>query len=226
MRQDLRARLRSEKSFARKAGKMKPRALLLIVCEDSISAPAYFKALRAKLRLSTAEVEVYGKECGSAPINVVTFALERKKARKKEGSPPDRVFAVVDVDHHTTLDKARDFARGNGLDIVVSCPCFERWYLLHFERGDRPFDSYDHLAKYLATHLPGYDKGSFVRFDLLWPLLHSALANAERLRRSRAEDPDQAAYTDVDLVIRTMHEAAGSLPLPSLADETKDLRKR
>ncbi len=57
--------------------------------------------MRARLRLSTAEVEVCGRECGSAPINVVTFARARRNERKKRGSPPDRVFCVVDVDHHT-----------------------------------------------------------------------------------------------------------------------------
>lgn len=226
MRQDLRARLRSEKSFARKPGKLKPRALILIVCEDSISAPAYFRAVRAKLRLSTAEVEVYGKECGSAPINVAEFALERKKIRKKEGSPPDHVFPVVDVDHHGTLDQARDFARANGLDLIVSCPCFERWYLLHFERGDRPFDSFDEIKRPLKKHLPAYDKGTFAEFDFLWARIRTAFENAERLRRSRAEDPAQTAYTDVDLLLRKLLEAAGSPSLPALSDESKRAPRR
>lgn len=208
MRADLRARARSEKSFARKPGKIKPRALYLIVCEDGKSAPSYFNDVRARLRLSTAEVEVCGKECGSAPINVVTFARARRNERKKRGPPPDRVFCVVDVDHHTTLDDARSFAKGNGLELIVSRPCFERWYLLHFERGDRPYDFYDHLAKQLKSHLPDYDKGRFTDFASLWDRIDTALANAQRLRKSREVDPEQAAYTDVDLIILAMREAS------------------
>lgn len=208
MRADLRDRLRSDKSFTRKSGHRKPRALLLIVCEDGKSSPAYFNDVRARYRLSTAEVEICGKECGSAPINVVVFAGRRRRERKTGGSAPDRVFCVVDVDQHTTLDQARDFARAHRLELIVSRPCFERWYLLHFERGDRPFESYDQLGKRLADHLPAYDKGTFASFDLLWERLETAIANAARLRKSREEDPGQTAYTDVDLVITAMRDAS------------------
>jgi hypothetical protein len=184
--------------------------LFLIVCEDAKSAPAYFKDVRARLRLSTAEVEVCGEECGSAPINVVKFAHDRRGRRKKEGWSPDRVFCVVDVDHHTTLDQARDFASTHRLELIVSRPCFERWYLLHFERGDRPYDSYDQLSRQLRQYLDDYDKGRFAAFDVLWAeeRLERAIANARRLRESRAEDPRQTAYTDVDLIIDALREVA------------------
>ena len=68
---------RSEEALARKPGKVPPRLLHLIVCEDAVATPRYFKALRSKLKLSTAEVEVCGEECGSAPINVVDYAIQR-----------------------------------------------------------------------------------------------------------------------------------------------------
>jgi RloB-like protein len=210
MRADLRARARAEKSFVPKAGLRSPRALFLIICEDSKSSPAYFEDARRRLRLSTAEVQVYGKECGSAPISVVRFGEECRKKRMKEGWTPDRVFCVVDVDHHTTLDAAHDFAAAHRLDFVVSRPCFERWYLLHFEQGDRPHDSYDQLLKQLKKYLPRYDKGTFRDFDLLWEgdRVDVAMVNARRLRKSREQDPEQMAYTDVDLLIEALREAA------------------
>lgn len=220
MRADLRERLRTEKSLTRKSGGKKPRALILIVCEDGKSSPAYFKDIRHRLKLTTADVEVYGDECGSAPICVVQFAIEQTKAKKNDGRPPDRVFCVVDVDGHTTLNKARqraeDFnkarklAEDSRIDYIVSCPCFERWYLLHFEPGDRPYNTCDPLLKHLKRHISTYEKGTFAAFDELWQRVDTAIKNARRLRESREKDPERSAYTDVDLVVEALrHVASG-----------------
>lgn len=218
MRADLRERLRPEKSFVRKSGHKAPRALILIVCEDAKSSPAYFKDIRKRLRLTTTEVEVCGEECGSAPISVVEFAIQRAKANKKEGRAPEHVFCVVDVDGHTTLKQGRqrseDFNRAarlagqSHIEYIVSSPCFERWYLVHFEPGDRPYDRCDPLIKHLKKHLRSYDKGTFSDFDKLWALVDQAVLHAERLRATRQEDQDRRAYTDVDLVVGALRRTA------------------
>ncbi len=90
-------------------------------------------------------------------------------------------------------------AEAHKFKYIVSSPCFERWYLLHFERGDRPHANYDSLAQQLATHIPNYDKGTFSLFENLWKCVEIAIANAQRLPNP-SEDPAQTAYTDVDLV--------------------------
>lgn len=213
MRADYRAKLRSEKSYGRKPGKKPPGLKVLIVTEDAKSSPSYFEFVRCRLRLTTASVEICGKECGSAPISVVDFAVRRSKELKKANNAPDRVFCVVDVDNHSTFDAAREKAAAHKFDYNVSCPCFERWYLLHFESGDRPHPNYDSLREQLKTYLPSYDKGTFCGFEELWERLEQAIKNAERLHLSRTGDPAQKAYTDVDKVIRfllEMKKAQGS----------------
>ena len=218
MRADLRARLRSETTYLRKAGKKQPRARILIVCEDGKSSPPFFKDVHDRLRLTTAEVEVYGEECGSAPSSVVEFAISRAKANTKQGWAPDCVFCVVDVDGHTTLGKGRlraaDFNRARKraeegrIEYIVSCPCFERWYLLHFEPGDRPHASCDPLVKHVEKHLGPYQKGTFAGFDALWERVETALRNAKRLRESRKQNPNRNAYTDVDQVVDALRGVA------------------
>ena len=126
----------------------KSRERILIVCEGDKTEPKYFESLRAEFKLGTVIV-VEGGEWGSAPISVVDYALSRdervsrrRKTRQKgqTSEPPfGEVWCVFDVDQHESFHRAVDKARANGLELVVSNPAFEYWYLLHFKETDRPF---------------------------------------------------------------------------------------
>lgn len=202
-------RNRSEQEFSRRAGNRPQRQLFLIVCEDSKSTPNYLKELRIHLRMSTAEVEVCGKECGSAPINVIDYAIQRREERRLAKNPADHVWCVVDVDTHTTLDPALDKARPHKLKVAVSSPCLELWYLIHFVPGDRHYKTFDQLKPDLKKHLPGYNKGKSSPFATLWPLVGQAIKNARRLCSLRDQDPARQSYTQLHLLIEELQGNVG-----------------
>lgn len=201
-------RARKAESFARKPGKRPPKPLILIVCEDSVSAPGYFQDMKTHLRVSTVEIEIRGKECGSAPISVVDYAINHVKDRKRQGHIIDIVYCVVDVDTHTSLARAKNKSVPHGLRCIVSSPCFERWYLVHFEPGDRPHKSYASLVSHLKAYLPDYDKGKSRPFGQTWDKVDTAITNARRLCAARDEDSARTSYTEVHEIVEKLRALA------------------
>ncbi len=195
---------RSEQEFSRRPGKRPQNQLFLIICEDSKSAPNYLNDLHAHLRMSTVEVEVCGKQCGSDPLSVIDYAIQRREARRVARNPADQVWCVVDVDTHKTLKPALDKARPHKLKVAVSSPCLELWYLIHFVFGDRHFKTFEQLKPHLKKHLPGYDKGNESPFAVLLPRLEQAIKNARRLCSLREQDPDRESFTHMHLLIEAL----------------------
>ena len=179
------------RSFRRRRPFREPRECVLIVCEGSKTEPGYFKSLCRELGLSNVEVEVVGEECGSAPISVVDEALDREKERrlsaKQDGLPVyDVIWCVVDVEapvQHKSLSSAIDKAKSNNLNMVLSNPCFEFWYLLHFQRTSRLLSN-DDVIVHLKKHIKDYKKNSDV-FAKLYPATSTAISNAEGVLKEK-----------------------------------------
>ena len=109
---------------------------VLIVTEGEITEKNYFDALIEDLRLTNAEVQICGRECGSDPRSVVRYAI---KTAKNDGDF-DLAFCVFDRDSHETFKQALDQAeqsrllpfKNNPNPVIVTWPCFEFWFLLHY----------------------------------------------------------------------------------------------
>jgi len=187
-----------------------PRPCVLIVCEGEKTEPTYFKDLRRDRRLSAAEVEICGKECASHPRLVVDYALKRKREEKRAKLPYDSVWCVFDQDDHKKIEEALIRARDNEIQVAFSNPCFELWYLLHFEysTAERHRDAVVSLLK--NGHLPGYDKSESVYHSLL-EHQECATQNAGRLRQHHStagNKETQNPSTSVDRLVTDLNSLA------------------
>ena len=72
--------------------------------------------------------KIHGKD----PKSLVRKA-KSEKGRSTKGSSQDEFWCVFDVDEHATLNEAIVMARDNDINVAVSNPCIELWFLLHFE---------------------------------------------------------------------------------------------
>lgn len=189
--QKTKERQRSEKSYERPIGHRPVFKSILIVCEGSKTEPTYFKELRRSLRLSSTEVEVYGKESDSAPIRVVehgiSYKVEREQQvkRGRENKPAiDKVWCVIDVENpndNKSLGLAIEKANSvSYLELIVSNPCFEFWYLLHFCETSRPFISAGEVVDELKQYMPEYEKHRSI-YNRLLEKMDLAIARAEGL---------------------------------------------
>ena len=167
-----------------------PRLCVLIVCEGEKTEPDYFESLRRELGLSSVEVEIVGKECGSAPINVVDAAIDRKACTPQSTihDEYDEVWCVMDVEApepHKTLADAIAKAKKNKVKVALSNPCFEFWYILHFEKTSQPMLKNGDVIKVLKKHYPKYRKNDPNIFDVIFTHTTDAIKHAKEVIREK-----------------------------------------
>ncbi len=174
---------RTSKELKRKQASKTPNKIELIVCEGSITEPAYFNALKSKLRLRAVQINVISPS-ESEPIAVVERAIAKKKEMAKLGIPYEKVWCVVDVEiprRKKTLDEAWEKARGtDGLELILTNPCIEYWFLLHFKKHTAPFDNNADVMKALIAVHRSYKK-SRIGFDILEPRTDTAIKHSREV---------------------------------------------
>ncbi len=63
----------------------------------------------------------------------------------------------------------------------MSIPCFELWFLLHFNYSTKSYQSCDNLIQDLKKYIKKYQKNNDI-FDLIYPNLEKALENSQKLK--------------------------------------------
>lgn len=187
----------TKKSLARHHSSREPRQRALIICEDAVSAPAYFRKLINYLQLNTVDVQVFG-ESGSAPISVVNFGEKYLEADWDF----DHAFFVFDKDRHESYDRAlvkitglqRKKRYGTiNIHAITSVPCFELWLLLHHRYSAKPYHATerlspaDNLIKDIKKLVPFQDyrkDKQCAYFERIKDQIDVAIKHAERLLKN------------------------------------------
>lgn len=188
---------------------------ILITCEGSRTEPNYFRGLCKSLGLTSAVVEVTGKECGSSPISVCDYAI----ARLASDRAFEHVYCVFDRDTHETFDAAvRKITEHPSkiLTSIVSFPCFEYWILLHFRftrataRRAGSKSAGDQMIDLVLVEWPEYSKGSANVYERLNSrgLTDTAIANARQARADVSVTGNPDPSTDIDILVLTLRKLA------------------
>jgi len=183
-------RKKLQKDLARQKAKRLPFEKALIVCEDSKSTPHYLEGFRDALRLSSINVKIFGKECGSDPKSVIDFARQEYLKEKRKGDSYDKVFCVIDKDSHNTLDQAKNdirvFRPRETLFGIISVPCFEYFLLLHYEFTTKSFAATGNksvcgcVIHDLKKYIPDYRKGDKGIYEATKGNLEIAIKNCKK----------------------------------------------
>ena len=190
-------RAKTKEDLARRKAILAERRRVLIVCEGEKTEPLYLKALASNLGLTALDTEICG-DCDSAPINVVQYG----KKKLKSDSEFDMIFFVFDRDTHDSYKAALSLIeelqshkkfKNKTIIPITSIPCFEIWFLLHFEPHNKPYTASSGKspcgklisALKAKVEFKDYAKGSHQYFDLLSNRLPQAKINsANTLRQS------------------------------------------
>lgn len=161
---------------------------VVIVCEGEKTEYGYFEAFRKSMRLPTVSVAVVHSGY-TDPYGIVKSAIGEREARKQEKSwdKGDTVWAVFDGDEHkennlANWNNAVQLAGSKDINLAISNPSFELWYLLHFQDQLAKMDRREALVA-LTKHLPQYKKASKLWPEPLQPFTKSALTRAALLAK-------------------------------------------
>ncbi len=204
----------------RKTDTRRTKAVFFLACEDSKSAPAYFKALfRLYSGIVTPQFATNNAN-QTSPRQVVERAVKCRNDCEKL-DPKDQTWAIFDAepqagpDYKKQIKLAKDLATSNKIDVSVSNPCIEHWFHLHLREIDGAHDSADKavraFSKSWKTHCKSdYSKG---KSDLGKILSTESVANATQWAKSQHTQKDCASpeccppcVTDLYLLIEELNK--------------------
>ena len=197
---------------------------ILIVCEDSKSGAYYFQDMAEGFGLSA--VDVLGKQCDSAPVSVVKYAVQTYN-QELPSDPYDRVYCVFDRDQHDSFDSAIQRisnlkASGKPFFAITSTPCFEFWLLLHFKFVAHPYmptgkrSPCDQACSDLKkkNKLQGYDKVSReIYAKLAGEKTEVAIKNAKRLLKENEKSSSKNPETHVHELVEFLSSLSLHKPM-------------
>ncbi len=186
---DLFKKAKQERLRRKRAGRQE-RKRYLVVCEGRVTEPSYLHDLRRDWQIAASALRI--EPGGVDPNSLIDIAL----GVLREDGDFDRVFCVFDRDEHATYVKARDRIRHLAtrkkrplpIRAIISNPCFELWYLLHYACSTKPWvarrnlTACDCLIAELTRYLPNYDKGRSSYLETRG-LIDVACTHAARLMR-------------------------------------------
>lgn len=156
----------SSKPLARRAAFREPKRTIVVFCEGAVTEPDYLSALKAlpEVRdVAAVKIRIEHSAAGSAPMTLVESASQFRAAKSSESAEVDQVWCIFDVEwpiNHPRLHDAIELARGGGVELAISNPCFELWLALHFADHTAWLDNGD--AHQLRS---GHDKSVDKRVD-------------------------------------------------------------
>jgi hypothetical protein len=175
---------------ATKGGK-RAKSIILIVCEGLETEIKYFEGFKDPRHDFNIHV-IKGKT--QDPIDLVKDAVH---FAEKEGlvlgeENGDSAWCVFDVDDSddARLNRAKQLADQQQVNVALSNPCIELWFLLHFLYTTRNFANGKEVLQELLKpeRMPDYQKNRSVFHLLDGERQQMAISHAERLNKYHAKE--------------------------------------
>ena len=190
---------------------------IVIACEDSVSAPTYFKKLVKNLikqKVITQDSFVIVEPSHTNPNGVLTDLKSYESKTGKKYSDFDHKWIVIDrdvervnggghtkEDFNNALQNAKNKKKAYRIEIAYANDSFELWYLLHFVYRDTPILR-DEITKEVIKKLKVLNPQKFstltkdnikkeentnLIFDEILHLQDNAIKNAKKLLEKHEE---------------------------------------
>ena len=166
---------------------------LLVFVEGDVTEEQYLMHHGRKQRAST---NLQIAEVRGAPFTLVESAVEEKafdekEARRGRGRARDEYWCVFDVDQHPKLAESIERAARHGINLAISNPCIELWFLIHFQDQFAYIERHD--AQKAAKGHTACDKALTAKMlEELVERFEQAKDRAQRLEAKHAGDETPA----------------------------------
>lgn len=159
--------------------------------------PVVFLAAEGKNKTETLYFRDFGQDVNrifrfapgnhTDPVNMVN---ELKRFLDENDFSPDigdKAYCLVDSDvdpaKNEQIAKAEASAGRAGIEIVLSVPCFEIWFLCHFVFSTKSYASGAEVVAELQKHIPRYGKSTPGVYEEVKKRTSAAIGTAVRLER-------------------------------------------
>lgn len=162
----------------------KRKSIILIQCEGkNKTEEIYFNNFR-KNPLYTI---CFAKGNYTDPANMVKSLLQEINERGLSKKDNDKAYCVFDTDTNLQkqlqINEAYRLSKKNSIiELIKSNPCFELWFLIHFKKTTKIFNSNDNVIQELRKVLPNYEKNKDY-YALLENRTKDAIENAKFIEK-------------------------------------------
>jgi len=202
--------IRNDASLRRGKPFREPKESVLIVCGGKKTEIDYFESFRSR------EIPLDIQSAGAAePKAIYRFA-------KRLARDYDWVWCVFDWDQRGDLEEAVGHTNGGRqrIQFAYSNPCFEVWYLLHFQELTSFVKDAETVIGKLEQYIPGYNRSNDYS-RLLAKRQELAFQNAQLLWRENIEkwrNRYKNPSTSVDQLVAFLRSLRGEKPIASYAE--------
>lgn len=125
------------------------------------------------------------------PISLVEHTLVKVKEESLDLTGDDRAFCMFDTDvkpaKNLQISEAIRLAIKNNIIPIVSAPCVEVWFLLHYRYSTAQYSSNEEAIDELKKYCAGYNK-SYDIYPLIFGNTSKAISNAKKLEKFQLEN--------------------------------------
>jgi hypothetical protein len=180
---------RPKRSVSREA----VRRQLLVYVEGARTEEEYvvYWHRRYRTRIHVTIADEHGVPMTLVDLAAAARQQAEREERRGRGAAWDEIWCVFDEDTHPNVAEAIAKAEANSINVAVSSPCIELWFILHFENQTAYIER--RQAQSRARHLLGCEKGlSDKALDILAERYEDARTRAIALDEKHAGDDSPA----------------------------------
>ena len=185
----------------------KPKPLIVIIAEGkNVTETNYFKSFQNQYASYNIKLLSVGHE--TDPKNMLERIENYWQKQELNTENGDMAFVVLDLDcDEKKANLIKRLASKNvNSRFIVSNPCFEVWFLLHYKYSTHSYLNGSELIGELKEFIPDYDKTMDVS-ELLYNNIDAAISNAYKLKNhydslgNKWPSNDCNPRTDVPIII-------------------------
>lgn len=179
---------------------------ILVFGEGAVTEEVYIVFYKRRYRR---QVLIEIDEFRGTPLALVERAKETKTRAEREerrgrGRAQDAFWCIFDVDEHPNLSQAIEMAEANNINLAISNPCIELWFLLHFKNQTAHIDG--HQAQSETRTALGCGKAlTDSALKLLAESIDTATDRARKLEIKHRDDGTPAPGNPSSGMWRLMH---------------------
>ena len=156
----------------------------------------------------------YARGNNTDPLKLVKMLIKEIDELKLDLQDDDVAYCIFDTDvdpnKNKIIEEAIQLARKNNIKIITSSPCFELWFLLHYDYTTANMDS-EEVIKRLKEYYPKYEKNINIYPDIIKEI-DLAIDRAKKLEKYQTDNnrrigtveanPNTEVYKIVEYVMK------------------------